>query len=236
MENNKKYIDNYTRFKDASWFPEETVNIIIGGAGGISSWTTLFLARAGFKPYVFDFDTVETHNLGGQIFLNEDVNKPKVEALKHIVEKTTNTSIIIKQEEYNENSISHNFMISGFDNMKARKDMFNNWLKVVKKWESEGRDVKNTPIFIDGRLLMENMQIFCVTPYNYTKYEDYLFDDSKVQDEPCTLKQTSHSAAMIASHMVGFFTNHYHNCLHDVKRQVPFMLEYFIPLNYLKYV
>ena len=69
--------EHYNRFKEAPWFlsvPEEEKAVIhystinIGGAGGIGSWTALFLSRAGFYTYVQDFDTIETHNIGGQFF------------------------------------------------------------------------------------------------------------------------------------------------------------------------
>ena len=79
------------------------------------------------------------------------------------------------------------------------------------------------------------MQIFCVTPKYISKYKEHLFDDSEVEDAPCTMKQTSHSAAMIASHMTAFFTNHLtNNNSGDIDRTVPFLWEYFIPLDYLK--
>ena len=92
------------------------------------------------------------------------------------------------------------------------------------------------PIFIDGRLLMEQMQIFCVRgdkPNDIKRYEEeFLFDDSEVDDDLCTAKQTTHSAAMIAGFMTGFLTNHSTNVsLKKEAREVPFMTEYFIPLN-----
>ncbi len=39
----------HNRFKDAPWYAKEDVNVLIGGAGGIGSWLTLFLSRANFK-------------------------------------------------------------------------------------------------------------------------------------------------------------------------------------------
>ena len=80
---------------------------------------------------------------------------------------------------------------------------------------------------------MEQLQIFCVTPDRIEEYErDHLFDDSEVEDAPCTMKQTSHSAAMIASHMVGLFTNHITNIYErEIIRDIPFYYEYFIPIT-----
>jgi hypothetical protein len=90
------------------------------------------------------------------------------------------------------------------------------------------------PIYIDGRLEVEHMQIICVTPENIPEYEKrFLFDDSQVEDLPCTMKQTSHAAAMIASYMTAFFTNHITNIyLREQLREVPFFKEVVLPMNF----
>lgn len=229
-----------SRFKDAVWHPKEEVHVIVGGAGGIGSWLTLLLARAGFIPIIYDFDLIEEHNIGGQLFNTASLDQPKVTALQTIVKDFASTDIIANNEKYVSGTMSHHYVFSGFDNMKARKDMFENWKEYVKDWQDinalaeEGSKDKNKPVFIDGRLLMEQLTIFCVTPDNMDKYEEHLFDDSEVADAPCTLKQTSHSAAMIASHMVGFFTNHFsNNVTQEDERNIPFKWEYFIPINYI---
>ena len=234
-----------SRFKDAPWFPKEETNVIIGGAGGIGSWLTLMLSRAGFFPIVYDFDRLEEHNLAGQLYtkLDAEQNVLKVDALKGLCRHFADTDITVMAEKYTKDSMSHHYVFSAFDNMQARKDMFNSWKEYVKEWKefqdiavmSEETNINITePIFIDGRLTAEQMQIFCVTPDKIEEYEKHLFDDTEVQDAPCTMKQTSHSAAMIASHMVGFFTNHMtNNAVKDKDRTVPFFWEYFIPINYI---
>jgi len=233
-----------SRFKDAPWFPKKEVYCIVGGAGGIGSWLSLMLARAGYKPIVYDFDIVEEHNIGGQLFSKDSVNKSKVAALKEVVYSFSGEDMTANNERYTKDSMTHHYMFSAFDNMQARKDMFESWVAYVEEWKeiqnvdnvaSEDESVDTgVPVFIDGRLLMEQLTIFCVTPDKIDEYRKHLFDDSEVAPEPCTLKQTSHSAAMIASHMVGFFTNHYgNNVVGDDDRTVPFKWEYFIPINYI---
>ena len=64
--------EHSSRFKDAPWFPKEETNVIVGGAGGIGSWLTLLLSRAGFYPVVYDFDVLEGHNLAGQLYTQKD--------------------------------------------------------------------------------------------------------------------------------------------------------------------
>ena len=237
--------EHSSRFKDAPWFPKEETNVIVGGAGGIGSWLTLMLSRAGFYPIVYDYDRLEGHNLAGQLYTKEDaeIGALKVDALKGLCKHFADTDITVMAEKYTKDSMSHHYVFSAFDNMQARKDMFNSWKEYVKEWKefqdiAEAESVANMsleePIFIDGRLTAEQMQIFCVTPDLIAEYEKHLFDDSEVEDAPCTMKQTSHSAAMIASHMVGFFTNHMtNNAVKDKDRTVPFFWEYFIPINYI---
>ena len=234
-----------SRFKDAPWFPKEETNVIVGGAGGIGSWLTLMLSRAGFYPIVYDFDRLEGHNLAGQLYTKEDaeIGALKVDALKGLCKQFADTDITVMAEKYTKESMSHHYVFSAFDNMQARKDMFADWkeyvqdIKDLKELASKGEAIyqdEGEPIFIDGRLTAEQMQIFCVTPARIEEYEKHLFDDSEVEDAPCTMKQTSHSAAMIASHMVGFFTNHMtNNAVKDKDRTVPFFWEYFIPINYI---
>ena len=237
--------EHSSRFKDAPWFPKEETNVIVGGAGGIGSWLTLLLSRAGFYPVVYDFDVLEGHNLAGQLYAQKDaeIGALKVDALKGLCKHFADTDITVMAEKYTKDSMSHNYVFSAFDNMQARKDMFAAWKEYVKEWEdfkgiADAAHIPNIslsePIFIDGRLTAEQMQIFCVTPDKIEEYEKHLFDDTEVQDAPCTMKQTSHSAAMIASHMVGFFTNHYANNITKEKdRNIPFCWEYFIPINYI---
>lgn len=217
----------HDRFKDAPWFPKEDINVIVGGAGGIGSWTTLLLARAGFQPLVYDFDVLEEHNMGGQLYPKGLVGKPKVEALQIICRDFAQEELMIFNEVIDENTPSHFYCISAFDNMKARKAMFDSWSSLIAPENPQA-------IFIDGRLTAEQMQIFCVTPSRIEEYRKHLFDDSEVEDAPCTMKQTSHAAAMIAAHIVGFFTNHITNVVeNDTTRTIPFKWEYFIPMDLL---
>jgi molybdopterin/thiamine biosynthesis adenylyltransferase len=213
------------RFKDAPWFPKKEVSTVVGGAGGIGSWLSFLLARAGFNPVIYDYDIVEEHNIGGQLFSKQHIGMYKIDAIKSIILDFADVDIMAFNSKFDTTSMAHQFMFAAFDNMQARKDMFEIW------W----RDNHDNPnaILIDGRLLMEQIQIFCVTPENAKEYQtEHLFDDSEVEAENCTMKQTSHSASMIASLMVGFFTNHYTNVVkQSVVRQVPFFHEYFIPIN-----
>lgn len=63
--------------------PEKvTDRIHLIGCGSVGSTLAELLARAGFtKITLYDFDTVEAHNLANQMFVQSDVHRPKVEAV-----------------------------------------------------------------------------------------------------------------------------------------------------------
>ena len=214
------------RFQGLDWYSQDNAPVVVvGGAGGIGSWLSFFLARANFNVILSDFDTVEEHNIGGQLFKRNQIGMYKAEAVGRNVSEFSTNTINAQIVKITEETATHEFMFSAFDNMDARRAMFKVW---KRSWNN-----MNRPIFIDGRLNAEQFQIFCVTPENADEYERiHLFNDSEVEDAPCSAQQTTHTAAMIAGHMVGFFTNHITNInLRDEVREIPFMYEYFTPMN-----
>lgn len=228
--------ENFNRFKGAPWFSKIEDSLIVGGAGGIGSWLSLFLSRAGFPIFVYDFDIYEKHNMGGQFCNTFSVGTPKVEALATNIYDYADVFINTRTAPYDKDGLRGPYMFSGFDNMEARKVMFNNWLDYISNKENlideEGNPIE--PIFIDGRLLAEQFEIYCVrnNPQDIEDYKKLLFSDDEIEEADCTLKQTSHIAAMIGSYMVGFFTNHITNMLaREEIRHVPFSYFYFLPLN-----
>jgi molybdopterin/thiamine biosynthesis adenylyltransferase len=217
----------FDRFKDAEWFGDKTV--LIGGCGGIGSWLSLFLSRAGFTEVIYDDDKVEEHNIGGQLYGIKNVGSTKVDAIAEIIYQFTgDRRLHVFCSRMNKTSPTNNYVFAAFDNMKARKELFENWL--------ESYEHEKDAVFIDGRLTAESFQIFIAKGNNPTSIQEYknsLFDDSEVEDEPCTLKQTTHMAAMIASYMTGLFTNFIVNIKEDMEvRQVPNLHTFYLPNLY----
>lgn len=217
------------RFKDAPWYPKEPIHILVGGAGGIGSWLTLLLVRAGFTPFVFDYDTIEIHNLGGQLFGKKMIGAKKVSALQNVVEQFTGEDLFTFDQKVDRTTPTSKYVISAFDNMKARQDIFYPWVSEY------GHDPE--ALFIDSSLTAEQMSIYCIKGGDWTAIGQYtkeynFLTDSEVEETPCTFKQTSHAAAMLASHITGFFTNHITNVVEKAPvRSVPFHWEYFIPID-----
>lgn len=223
--------DNYSRFKSASWFNKlKGRDILVVGCGGIASWLSLLLARVGVNMYIFDEDLIEAHNQSGQLFKNNDIGKLKVKAISNIISEfcDNEVSVEIFEEMYTEWSSTNPIVMTGLDNMKARKIVFTNWIKHLEENPKE----KDIALLIDGRLNAESFSIFCVKGNDLTAIENYkkeaLFDDSEVEEQLCSLKQTSHMAACVASHMVGFLTN----AFGEEFREIPYFYRYDLPINF----
>lgn len=227
----EQHAQRFNRFKDAPWFEAtKEVPLIVGGAGGIGSWLTLMAARAGFVPTVYDFDSLEEHNLGGQLFSRDMIGRSKVEALTELVKQFADTDIVPLEERFTvEDGMYATIMLSGFDNMKARKDFFT-------VWKNANHGVAEA-IYIDGSVTAEQLTIYSIRGNDLKAIEQYekeflCFTDTDIEDTVCTFRQTSHSAAMIASNMIGILTNHITNVAKGITvTRVPFKWEYFIPLS-----
>jgi hypothetical protein len=239
----KELKNNHSRFRDAPWYPKEDIFVLIGGAGGIGSWTSLLLARAGFRIIVADFDSIEEHNMGGQFFRRSDIGMLKVDALKKSIKEFTDEDIITMPDKIDENFMSHQYVITAFDKIAPRKQMFETWAELTTTLPDnykEGDEFAGSSefLFIDARLEAEQLWIYCVTREDIPKYREMMESqtDENIADAPCTFKQTSHAAAMIAAHITGFFTNFIADKIAGKQRRnIPYKWEYFIPLDLLTY-
>ncbi len=247
--NKTPYNMSRDRFKDALWY-NKPVRILVFGAGGIGSWTSFFLTRAGFNVSTLDFDFVEEHNLGGQMFLHASIGDLKVKALADTISLFNDLDYSfsyknLKLDEYtnletllNVSYSSRNspvIIISAFDNMQAREVLFNKFISYMGDDDFK----KKHTYFIDGRLLMEQMRIYCIPgnriDLHFDYIENHIFNDSEVEELACTMKQVSHGAAMIATHITGFVTNIVANDYEWKSEvfQVPYIWDYIIPFNKL---
>lgn len=221
-----------SRFSDAPWMKNiNSKESTIGGVGGIGSWLVLLLSRMNANIEVYDFDSIESHNIGGQWYCKKNIGLPKVEALQENIREFSDLDIVANNEKITKDTLVGEYVFSAFDNMNARKDLF-------QAWKEQNKDNPNA-IFIDGRLAAEQWEIYCIrnNPKDIEFYEspDILFEDSEVADAPCTMKQTSHFAAQIASFMASYFTNHLTNVESgENERRVPISTTYIGQLNRFK--
>lgn len=223
--------DSVSRFSGTEWFNEiQTKHIIVAGCGGIGSNLIFQLARMSPRTLaIYDDDTVEFANMSGQLFGRHDVGKKKVNAIANMLnEYTTASSILSIPEKFTEDCEPGDIMMCGFDNMSARKTFFQSWYNHI---ESLPREYRAKCLYLDGRLSIDTLQIFCIRgddQYNINRYsENYLFSDSEADETICSMKQTTYLACMIGSLMVNLFTNFVANGLNPViPYDLPFFTEY----------
>ena len=218
-----------TRFSGLEW-AEELKRIVLVGAGGIGSWTALNLSRIGHDLELIDGDSVDETNVhGGQMFRTKDIGKKKVSAVLEICREfgcINDISAIdsMFEEDWDTNPIT----ITGLDNMKARKLVFDRWV------EQHG-DNKDA-LFIDGRLLAENMEVLAVQGGNEDQIanykSEYMFTDDEVDELDCTTKQSTFSAMGISSLITATLCNFLTNRKLDFEmREVPFYQRLFYPIS-----
>lgn len=225
-------IDNATsRFSGTEWYNEIMKSrIILAGIGGIGSNCAFQIARmAPAALFMYDDDIVEIANMSGQLYSRNDVGKAKVDAIADMVRDYTSTrNIYAIRDKFTSSSEAGDIMICGFDNMEARKTFFNSWKNHVMSLPEEAR---KKCLYLDGRLSINVLQVFCITgddSYNMERYQrDYFFSDSEAEGEVCSLKQTTYLACMIGSIMVNLFTNFIADTLNPIMPyDLPFFTEY----------
>ena len=212
------------RFKDAPWFKESQKEwILLVGTGGIGSSTLLALTKTIPATYmIIDNDVVESINVGTQMFTKEQVGTSKVEAIKNTCNLHSYTTIHAIKNRYNSNYIQP-IVITGLDNMQTRKEVYDAW-KLNPKRE----------LLLDGRMRANLYEVYAVTPENQEEYEKTLFDDSEVDDGPCTFKQTAYVGFLIAGRitqlLVNYLTNKYTK---ETVCSVPFKFQEFTEPFYI---
>lgn len=223
--------ESTARFSGTEWYNEiQKARIIVAGIGGIGSNAVFQLARMiPANITMYDDDKVERVNMAGQLFSSLDISKYKVDAIAEMIQKYTSMHHVNAiRSKFTATTETGDIMICGFDNMRARKTFFNSWYDYIAgKSEKE----KAKCLFLDGRLSLDTLQIFCITGndnYNINRYQsEFLFSDYQADATVCSMKQTTYLACMIGSLMVNLFTNFIANTLNPViPYDLPFFTEY----------
>ena len=98
------------------------------GCGSIGGNVAELLVRYGVTDIVlWDFDTVEPHNIANQIFLQNQIDMPKTAALKDLLEEI-NHDVKLKLKDKYENQPLEGYVFMCVDSVEVRKDIVeSNW-------------------------------------------------------------------------------------------------------------
>ena len=204
------------RFEGASYY-ENSKNevILIAGLGGIGSNTAYSLCKSVPASYLFiDDDVVEIHNVGTQHFDTTQLGISKVSAMKRQLTVQGVNVISIFERKILPSGDALPITIAAFDNMAARKQLFEDWLLLPDR-----------ELFIDGRLRASYFEIYAVIPGKEDDYMESLFDDNEVVAATCTYKQTTYFGALIGARITQIVVNYLTNKYSEVPfTKVPFKI------------
>lgn len=252
MDDTSVTVDNLKRdttavFSGFDWASDtalSNIKISVIGAGGIGSWFIFLASRIGYKIHCYDDDTIERSNLGGQLYKSTSIGKLKVDSIATLSNSfSPQSSVTPMAVRYDEQiSVPDSIIVSAVDNMVTRQLLYSKFKERVELFISAGYTIADNgivmvskdgniqpasmpTIMIDGRLLAEQFQIYAVTPGNIERYKETLFDDDEIEDDLCSMRQTSHFAAGIAFNMIRVMNNYISNLLNpDCGREVPFSI------------
>jgi molybdopterin/thiamine biosynthesis adenylyltransferase len=125
MRHSKEENSRQALIKDWNQEKISSKSVLIGGCGADGSITAMKLARLGVgKIIAVDPDILEKHNLENQMYTEKDLGKPKVLALKRIVngidKEIKIESYKKKIEDSPDNAWEADYYLSCFDNVTAR--------------------------------------------------------------------------------------------------------------------
>lgn len=165
--------------------------ILVVGAGGIGGWTTLALCKMGCQDVrIEDFDVVEEHNLGSQLFSRSQIGMDKAAALWESVSNLAeNPPRYFKHRVQNREAITgrHGIVISAVDNMESRRAIFDG--------------IAETKYFIDGRMAGNAIQIYTIKIDNLDDvgfYKSTLFSDDQADQVPCSERAVIYNVFVVA--------------------------------------
>ena len=164
------------------------------GCGAIGSSASIQLARMGATYFhLYDRDIVEDVNIGVSQYIEQDINKEKVDALKgHLLSISNDITIDAHSGDFKEFYFQdHNdIVILGFDSMKSR-------LEAVTTICSN--PITRPKCIIDGRMGAEHYQHYVLPKPTLAKYKAVWYPDNEGDEEPCNAKATSYCSNMSGS-------------------------------------
>lgn len=145
---------------------KDDARIHIVGCGSVGSTLAENLARCGVtKMTLWDFDTVEAHNIVNQMFRQQDVGKLKVEALRDIlmdINPEIKDNIELKPKGW-EGKLMSGYIFLCVDNIELRR-------AIVEKH----MDSPYVKAVFDFRTLLESAQHYAADWSNYKMKQDLL--------------------------------------------------------------
>jgi molybdopterin/thiamine biosynthesis adenylyltransferase len=182
--------------------PEELPPLVkIIGVGGLGSHTAERLARTGCpRIEVYDDDVVEAGNLGSQAFLNDAVDKPKVQAVQEKLALVSEAEVIVHPEKFSGSVQEKCIVIVLTDSMESRQQI----------WDAVQYD-PDVDLYVEARMAGLFGRIYALNPSDPEKvalYETTLYKDENTAEVPCTMKGVDFNCSAIADLIAAIVAAH----------------------------
>jgi molybdopterin/thiamine biosynthesis adenylyltransferase len=178
-------------------------DIHIIGVGAVGSFVALQLAKLGLSRInIWDFDTVDEHNITNQVYGVKDIGRLKTDAMKdHILGQNPDCDVITHGKYENQPLSGYIFMEVDSVELRhriAEDNMFNRMIKYI----------------FDGRIGLSSGQVISVdwqdndAIENYLKLCDFKDSDADVAVSACGMTlSVSPSVFITAAEVVAMFIN-----------------------------
>ncbi len=211
----------YARISEAPW-AEYRANITLGGLGGLGSHIALQLARVGHRIDMYDMDFVNEENLGGgQFYSLNQIGQLKTDATVQNIRLFAGGRSHMAYGEFTKTSPVYPICIATFDNMEARKMMFDQWCRLIK---AKDKPKEILYLFINISMLPEGGFIELVDrPSRVKRWKEEWVPSSEIPDLACSFKSTTHNAMLMGARAVGLMNNSiFNHILGEALRPVPY--------------
>lgn len=165
--------------------------IAIVGVGSVGSFTCLALTKMGLQNFVlWDFDSIEEHNLPNQFFMESQLNQKKDVSTQELITKfSPSVNVRLNGKVKKDSLIFSDVTILCTDSMASRKLAY-------EKCKDFSR------FLIDARMGGQVMIIYTIDlkdPKQRKEYEKTLYPDEESEDLLCTEKAIIYNVLGISS-------------------------------------
>ncbi len=173
----------------------QDLQVTIIGCGAVGSFVTVALGKMGAGHMtLYDGDSVELHNLPVQFFGNDDLGRPKVEALADQLARLTEAEVVANAEVYDGQPLE-GIVISAVDSMTARRRI---WRHI--------RGRREIPLYVDSRLGALVAQVLTAhpgSPVEENAYRRTLHSQQEALQEPCTARSVVFTVLGVSALVAG---------------------------------
>ncbi len=162
------------------------------GIGAIGSYVAETLCKMGVSDLtVYDFDTVEAHNLPNQLFYLADCGKKKAEALRWRLHRATGVEVKAVCESVDGSKPFSGVVFLCVDTMGCRRTI----------WEKAIRYQLACRLMVEIRMAAEGGLVYTVNPCNphdVEGWEKTLYTDEEAEESACTNRAISSTVKILA--------------------------------------